>query len=156
VKLIQKSFDILAIFLTSHQEDKFLKQASEVNFTGYLVKPFMEANLIREVKLAYHRYSNTLNDSFIKLKYNYAYDLNTQVLTKDNKEVILSKNEKFFLHILVLNKNSIVLNETIDQLLWNDIPVDDVSRRHLLFRLRKKLPELEIETIKATGYKLII
>lgn len=156
IKLIQKSFDILTIFLTSHQEDKFLKQASEVNFTGYLVKPFIEESLIREVKLAYHRYSNNINDSLIKLNSNYIYDLNTQILTKDKNEIILSKNEKFFLHILILNKNRIVLNKVIDQLLWNDTIVDDVSRRQLLFRLRKKLPELDIETIKATGYKLTI
>ncbi len=156
VKIIQKSFHILTIFLTSHQEDKFLKQASEVNFIGYLVKPFTEEILIREVKLAYHRYLNNLGDPLIKLKSNYSYDLNAQVLIKDKKKIILSKNEKFFLHILILNKNCIVLNETIDHLLWNDNPVDDVSRRHLLFRLRKKLPELTIETIKATGYKLII
>lgn len=156
MKLIQESFDILTIFLTSHQEDKFLQQASEVNFTGYIIKPFIEENLIREVKLAYHRYSNNTNTDVLRLGEIYCYDLEKQILKKEKEEIVLSKNEKFFLHILILNRNTIVLNETIDQLLWNDTPIDDVSRRQLLFRLRKKLPELDIGTIKGTGYKLII
>ncbi len=152
--LIQKNFNIPAIFLTSHQEDKFLKQASEVNFSGYVVKPFVEEKLIREVKLAYYRYQNTLNNSLIQLNDGYCYDLNAKILTKEENEIILSKNEKFFLHILILNRNNLVFNESIDQLLWTDTPVDDVSRRHLLFRLRKKVPELDIETIKGEGYIL--
>jgi len=156
IKLIQESFDIPAMFLTSHQEDNFLQQASEVNFTGYILKPFIEESLIREVKLAYHRCSNNTRADLLQLGKMYYYDLEQQVLKKGNEEIILSKNEKFFLHILILNRNNIVLNENIDQLLWNDTPVDDVSRRHLLFRLRKKLPELEIETIKGLGYKLIV
>lgn len=86
----------------------------------------------------------------------YDYDIDHQILKKEKEEIILSKNEKFFLHILILNRNSVVHNETIDQLLWNDTPMDDVSRRHLLFRLRKKLPELQIETIKGVGYKLVV
>ncbi|XOB62169.1 helix-turn-helix domain-containing protein [Campylobacterota bacterium DY0563] len=70
--------------------------------------------------------------------------------------ITLSKNEKFFLHILIVNKNNTVSNEQIDTLVWNDNPIDDVNRRHLLFRLRKKLPELDIETIKGIGYRLNI
>jgi DNA-binding response OmpR family regulator len=154
VKLIQESFNISTIFLTSHQEDKFLQQASTVNFTGYIIKPFIEENLIREVKLAYHRCSPNTNSNLLKLGL-YYYDINHQVLKKDKEEIILSKNEKFFLHILIINRNTVVLNENIDQLLWNDTPVDDVSRRHLVFRIRKKLPELVIETIKGIGYKLV-
>ncbi|WP_321469544.1 DNA-binding response regulator [Halarcobacter sp.] len=155
VALIQKSFDIPAIFITSHQEDKFLEQASKVNFTGYIIKPFMEETLIREVKLAYLRFYSSQTKSLINLA-PYVYDLGKQTLSKNDKEITLSKNEKFFLHILIVNKNKTVSNEQIDTLVWNDNPIDDVNRRHLLFRLRKKLPELDIETIKGIGYRLNI
>ncbi len=155
VALIQKSFDIPAIFITSHQEDKFLEQASKVNFTGYIIKPFMEETLIREVKLAYLRFYSSQTKSLINLT-PYVYDLGKQTLSKNDKEITLSKNEKFFLQILIVNKNKTVSNEQIDTLVWNDNPIDDVNRRHLLFRLRKKLPELDIETIKGIGYRLNI
>jgi DNA-binding response OmpR family regulator len=154
-KLIQKSFDIGVIFITSHQEDKFLEEASQVNFLGYIVKPFMEERLIREVKLAKLRLTNPNETSMLDLK-PYIYDMKKQILKKDNEEIVLSKNEKCFLHMLITNKNAVVYNEQIDCFIWNDNPVDDVSRRHLLFRLRKKVPELDITTLKGIGYKLIV
>jgi len=156
VKLIQESFNIPAIFLTSHQEEKFLKEASKVNFTGYIVKPFIEETLMREVKLAYHRYAQSTEHKLLRLTDAYVYDFDAKSLKKDGKDIVLSKNEKFFLNILISNRNSPVSNETIDQLLWADIPVDDVNRRHLVFRLRKKLPELKIETVTGVGYKLVV
>lgn len=155
LKLIQESFDIPAIFLTSHQEDKFLVEATEVNFTGYIVKPFIEETLIREVKLAFHRF-NSNHTPQIKLTTQYTYDVEKQIIKDNDIEIKLSKNEKFFLHILIINRNRLVTNEQIDQLLWSDKPIDDVSRRQLLFRLRKKIPNLDIHTIKSEGYKLII
>jgi len=155
VSLIQKSFNIPVIFITSHQEDTFLEQASKVNFTGYIVKPFMEETLIREIKLAYLRFYSSQTKSLIDLS-PYVYYPGKQVLSKDDKEITLGKNEKCFLHILIMNRQKIVPIEQIDTLVWNDNPIDDVNRRHLLFRLRKKLPELNIETIKGVGYKLNI
>jgi len=156
VKLIQKSFDIPAVFLTAHQEDKFLAQAAEVNFSGYIVKPYLEETLLREVKLSHHRFLNNTKKDLFELDDNYSYDLKLQTLKKDGEDVQLSKNEKFILHMLIDNKNKMVSNEQIDALIWPDKPIDDVSRRQLLFRLRKKIPEFNIQTIKGEGYKLII
>jgi DNA-binding response OmpR family regulator len=157
VKLIQESYNISAIFLTAHQEEKFLKQASEVNFIGYIVKPYLEEHLLREVKLAYFRIKNNDNNKNIEeLGSNYIYNLKTKTIHFKGEEIILSKNEKCFLHILVLNKNKLVSVEQIDLLLWHDNIVDDTTRRQLLFRVRKKLDGLNIETIKGIGYKLVL
>lgn len=155
VELVQKSFDIPVIFLTSHQEDKFLKQAAKVNYKGFIVKPFIEEELIREVKLVFYHYDND-NSTLVLLPFNYVYNIQSQVIQKDSVDIILAKYEKFFLHTLILNRNQIVSNEQIDLLLWHDKPVEDTNRRQLLFRLRKKLPELNIETIKGQGYKLLV
>ncbi|RXJ54101.1 response regulator [Candidatus Marinarcus aquaticus] len=155
VKLIQNSFDIPVIFLTAHQEEKFLKQASQVNFLGYIVKPYFEETFLREVKLAYYTILNSHNNISLKLTQTLSYNIQEQSLKENEEEMILSRNEKQLLHLLVVNKNRIVLNEQIDSLLWHDNPVDDTTRRQLLFRLRKKLPQLNIQTIKGVGYKFI-
>lgn len=154
VKLIQESFNISAIFLTAHQEDNILKETSEVDFLGYIVKPFLEDTIIREVKLAYFKYCNETKKNTIKLTSHYTYNLETQVIQDCSTEVTLGKQEQIFLHILISNSNQIVQNKHIDALLWYDKAVDDATRRQLLFRLRKKLPELDIETIKGVGYTL--
>jgi len=41
-------------------------------------------------------------------------------------------------------------------ILWRDNVTYDENRRQLLFRLRKKVPELDIKTLKGEGYILKI
>ncbi|XOB62031.1 response regulator [Campylobacterota bacterium DY0563] len=154
VKLIQEGFSIPVIFLTAHQEEKFLKEASQVNYLGYLVKPFIEEDLIREVKLAYYHIKNKSEKNIIQLSDDYNYCIGTSVLKNKSEVIVLGKKEKCFFNILVLNKNNLVSNELVDLLLWNDKIIDDATRRQVLFRLRKKVPELDIETIKGEGYIL--
>ena len=155
--LIQKSFDIPAFFLTSHHEDRFLTQAARVNFTGYLVKPYLEEALIREVKLVYFRSRhNSAAGTSVELGGGYRYYTEEKSLHAPEGAVALTNSEKFFLHILIMNKNQVVSLEQLDALIWNDKAVDFGNRRQLLFRLRKKVPGLVIETIKGEGYKLVV
>lgn len=157
VKVIQNSSNIPAIFLTAHQEEKFLREASEVNFMGYIVKPYTEEILLRELKLAYFRLNNNQPEkASIKISDNTYYCIQNQIFKKENNEISLSRNEKKLLHFLIINRNKIVTIEEIDLMLWHDDPVDDTARRQLFFRLRKKIPELNVETMKGVGYKLIV
>ncbi len=48
----------------------------------------------------------------------------------------------------------IISNEHVDLALWHTNITNDENRRQLLFRLRKKVPELDIQTIKGQGYVL--
>ncbi|MGB5918294.1 helix-turn-helix domain-containing protein, partial [Arcobacter sp.] len=57
-------------------------------------------------------------------------------------------------YMLIQNKNSVISNEYVDLTLWHDNATYDENRRQLLFRLRKKVPELDIQTIKGVGYIL--
>ena len=153
-KLIQKSINVPVIFLTAYHDDSTLKEASDVDFTGYIVKPYLEEHLLREVKLAIFRYGLNKNICPIKLGNGYLYDTQFHTLSYHKKNIELSKKEEQFLHILILNKNTLISNNQIDLILWHDKAVNDDSRRQLLFRLRKKVPELNIETVKGKGYIL--
>jgi DNA-binding response OmpR family regulator len=153
-KLIQKNFNIPVIFLTSYHDDNTLAEASSVNFTGYIVKPYLDAHLLREVKLASLRFGLNNELEPIDLNNGYMYDIQNKVLLKDNQPINLTKKEEQFLHILVQNKNQIVTNENIDLVIWHEYSTYDDNRRQLLFRLRKKIPDLDIKTIKGEGYIL--
>lgn len=151
-KLIQKNFNVPVIFLTSYHDDATLAEVSGVNFTGYIVKPYLDEQLLREVKLASFRFglNNTLEP--IKLNEQYIYDIESKSLLKNNQKISLTKKEEQFLYILIQNKNVLVSNRYIDLALWHDSAVNDENRRQLLFRLRKKIPDLDIETLKSEGY----
>jgi DNA-binding response OmpR family regulator len=153
-KLIQKNFNVPVIFLTSYHDDDTLADAAGVNFTGYIVKPYLDAHLLREVKLASLRFG--LNNALepVELNNGYIYDIQNKVLLKDNQAISLTKKEEQLLHILIQNKNQIVTNEYVDLVIWHEYSTYDENRRQLLFRLRKKVPDLEIETIKGVGYTL--
>jgi len=153
-QLIQKNFNIPVIFLTSYHDDVTLAEVSSVNFTGYIVKPYLDEQLLREVKLASFRFglNNTLEP--IRLSEQYKYDIQSKSLLKNNQNIRLTKKEEQFLYILIQNKNAVVSNRYIDLVLWHDCMTNDENRRQLLFRLRRKIPELEIETIKGEGYKI--
>lgn len=153
-KLIQKNFNVPVIFLTSYHDDDTLADAAGVNFTGYIVKPYLDAHLLREVKLASLRFG--LNNALepVELNNGYIYDIQNKVLLKDNQAISLTKKEEQLLHILIQNKNQIVTNEYVDLVIWHEYSTYDENRRQLLFRLRKKVPDLEIETIKGVGYIL--
>ncbi|PLY11120.1 MAG: hypothetical protein C0626_00695 [Arcobacter sp.] len=155
-KLIQKNFNVPVIFLTSYHDDTTLSDAASVNFTGYIVKPYLDAHLLREVKLASLRFGLNNKIESIKLDNEYVYDVQNKVLLKNNKEITLTKKEEQFLYILIQNKNSVISNEYIDLTLWHENTTYDENRRQLLFRLRKKVPELDIQTIKGVGYTLKI
>ncbi|RXJ78463.1 hypothetical protein CRV03_00080 [Arcobacter sp. F155] len=152
-QLIQKNFNVPVIFLTSYHDDSTLEEASIVDFTGYIVKPYLDSHLLREVKLASFRFGLSDKIEPISLN-NYIYDSKNKALFKDSKQVKLTKKEEQFLHILIQNKNTLVSNEYIDLVLWHDSMTYDENRRQLLFRLRKKIPDLEIQTIKGEGYIL--
>ncbi|MFA6684721.1 MAG: response regulator [Arcobacteraceae bacterium] len=153
-KLIQKNFNVPVIFLTSYHDDTTLYDASSVNFTGYILKPYLDAHLLREVKLASFRFGLNNKLEPIELTNGYIYDIQNKVLLKDNKTISLTKKEEQFLYILIQSKNKIVTNEYIDLVIWHEYNTYDENRRQLLFRLRKKIPDLEIQTIKGEGYIL--
>ncbi len=153
-QLIQKNFNVPVIFLTSYHDDATLAEASNVNFTGYIVKPYLDSHLLREVKLATFRFGLNDNIKPIELNDGYIYDVQNKSLLKDDEKITLTKKEEQFLHILIQNKNVIISNEHVDLALWHTNITNDENRRQLLFRLRKKVPELDIQTIKGQGYVL--
>jgi len=155
-KLIKKNFNIPIIFLTSYHDDETLAEASSVDFTGYIVKPYLDEQLLREVKLASFRFGLNDTTKCVELNSGYTYDIQNKFLFKDDKEINLTNKEEQFLYLLIQNKNTIVSNEYIDLILWRDNVTYDENRRQLLFRLRKKVPELDIKTLKGEGYILKI
>jgi len=153
-QIIQKNFNVPVIFLTSYHDDKTLADASSVDFTGYIVKPYLDAHLLREVKLASFRFGLNQHIVPIDLSNGYLYDTQKKELTKDDKQIKLTKKEQQFLYLLVQNRNTIISNEAVDLVLWHDNIIYGENRRQLLFKLRKKIPDLDIETIKGEGYIL--
>ncbi len=154
VALIHQTNKIPTIFLTAYHDDATLQAVSKVNFTGYIVKPYLEQQLLREVKLVALRYGLNKVNTIIQLGNNYHFNTDEQSLYCDDKLIELTKQELSLMQILIQNIGENVSLEVIELMLWYDKAVNENSRRQLLFRLKSKVQGLTIETIRGIGYKL--
>lgn len=154
VELIHKIKKIPTIFLTAHHDDATLQEVSKVNLAGYIVKPYLVEQLLREVKLLSLRYGLNRADSNIELENNYHFNSDEQKFYCNDKLIELTKQELALMQILIQNIGQIIRIETIELALWYDKAVNQNTRRQLLFRLKSKVHGLTIETINGVGYKL--
>lgn len=150
-KSIQKLYKIPVIFLTAYKDEETLLRASNVDFTGYILKPFREDELETLLKLTVAKYALDKSEHKISLNEYYYYDKDEKNLYYKEKEVELSKKEKQLISLLVNAKGSLVTYETIDSAIWLNEPNSDTNRRQLLYRVKNKLPSLEIQSITGIG-----
>jgi DNA-binding response OmpR family regulator len=70
------------------------------------------------------------------------------------QHIILTKKEFKLLEILAIHRNCTATTAAIEQHVWPNVVVGDASLRSLVRRLRKKIPELALQTIPGMGYML--
>ena len=123
----------------------------------YIAKPFLPMELvIRTRKLLTRIYENNkISKTINKLINNtYTIDFDKRMIFEDNKRIDITSKEFNFLSIMINNKNIALSREDIISKIYGedyfgtDRTIDDLVRR-----IRKKLPELRIETIYGYGYR---
>eukprot|EP01022_Parablepharisma_sp_SALTPOND_P023998 TRINITY_DN52656_c0_g1_i1.p1 TRINITY_DN52656_c0_g1~~TRINITY_DN52656_c0_g1_i1.p1 ORF type:complete len:678 (-),score=40.73 TRINITY_DN52656_c0_g1_i1:3036-5021(-) len=145
------------IFTTAYSDTETILDASKTNIVGYLCKPFnlpsVKGVLSIAVKTIEERKPKSDGEK-VSLS-GYTYDTKENTIYKDGEIVKLSAKEKECLSMLYSHKNNFVSSEHLCAYVWcNDGYDPKNSLRELLHRLRKKLPDLEIENIPNLGYSL--
>jgi transcriptional regulator with GAF, ATPase, and Fis domain len=107
-----------------------------------------------EKKLRYYQRQLSNIEDVISLGYGYTFSQSPPALTKNGSPILLTPKEMTLLELLVKNCNQIVHTSTLEEIIWKDIVVSESSLRSLLRRLRKKLPEIEIKTVRGFGFML--
>ena len=97
------------------------------------------------------KYHNKLN---VKLDHHLSYSYITKVVaTSDGREIQLTKNEMFFLELLLTKRSQLFSKKMIEDEIFGKT-IDENTMRNLVYRLRKKLNTDAIVTIKDLGYIL--
>lgn len=155
IKEIRKNNEMMPVIFTSARDkdlDKII--GLELGSDDYITKPYSPKELVLRVNNIIKRvYSNELN----KIKYNdYAVNLEKRMVLLNNKEIILTTLEFDLLNMFLQNKGKSFSRDEILSKVWGenyygtDRVVDDLIRR-----LRKKMPDLNINTIYGYGYRLV-
>lgn len=124
----------------------------------YLSKPFSNRELVLRVKNILSRTYSTENKAEAKeeLVNGYLVNFDKRNVTENGQNINLTSKEYDLLLFLLKNKTKAYSRNQILDSVWgddyfgSDRVVDDLMRR-----LRKKMPNLSIETIYGYGYRLL-
>ena len=154
IKKIREENEQMPVIFTSARDKELDKIIGlELGSDDYLTKPYSPKELVLRVNNIIKRvYVKDLT----KIKYeDYIIDTEKRTVTQNNKEINLTTLEFDLLNMFITNKNKSFSRDDILNIIWGenyfgtDRVVDDLIRR-----LRKKMPNLNINTMYGYGYRL--
>jgi len=147
--------NISFVYLTSYRDSETIQKAQTVKPLGYLIKPVIESDL-EAVLMVVGGYKKSMprTGATLVVFEEYRYNLKTKTLCEGNEVIALSKNELLCIHALVRNKNAYISSEQLILAIWGNEANRLTSLRELVYRLRKKLPNLPLSSNSNTGYIL--
>ena len=154
LKKIRESNEEMPVIFTSARDQDLDKIIGlELGSDDYITKPYSPKELVLRVNNIIKRvYSKDLQ-KFVYGKY--TIDLDKRMVFLQDKELNLTTLEFDLLYMFVTNKNKSFSRDDILNIIWGsdyfgtDRVVDDLVRR-----LRKKMPDININTIYGYGYRL--
>ena len=143
---------IPVIFMSARDKEFDRIIGLEKGSDDYITKPFSPKEMVLRVNNIIKRVYK--EDKQIEIN-GYLIDESQRIVTKDGEKIELTTKEFDLMMLFVRNKGTAFLREQILEKVWDenyygsDRVVDDTLRR-----LRKKLPDLNIQTIYGFGYRL--
>ncbi len=151
VKVLQKLYTLSVIFICSSSAEEIVSRVAEVNFTGYLIKPWREVELRALISIAIKQSKQQRSLSYLKVLGQYRFDVDKNILYKQNQPVTLTKKEQLFLSLFFHNLGTIIPYSVIDEVIWKNNSVNDNTRRTFIYRIKKRFPDIDFKTINNTG-----
>lgn len=157
LKEIRKESNIPVIMVTSRASETDEILSISYGADDYITKPYSPTILLLRIQNIFKR----LDNSTEVLKYK---DLEVSpsrgILSGNNKELELTKNEMLIFQHLLNNQNRIVSRDELMTILWNNEEyINDNALTVNISRLRSKLEDFgypnAIETRKGQGYILL-
>lgn len=149
-----KNNDIPVIFMSARNSDIDRITGLELGSDDYISKPFLPRELvIRAKKILERVYGNDKPKEEIKIS-TYVIDLKKRIV-KENEQLIELTSKEFEL-LLVFSEHlgqALSRQQIIDRVWGEDYFCSDRVVDNLIKRLRKKLKNLQIETIYGFGYR---
>lgn len=153
-KIREESTMVPVIFTSARDKDLDKIIGLELGSDDYIAKPYSPKELVLRVNNIIRR---VYSKEKIKLTYkDYSIDLEKRMVLLNNTSINLTTLEFDLLYMFVTNINKSFSRDDILNNIWGenyfgtDRVVDDLVRR-----LRKKMPELDINTIYGYGYRLL-
>jgi two-component system alkaline phosphatase synthesis response regulator PhoP len=151
----------IIIFLTARSEDYSQIAGYDVGADDYIHKPIKPKILISKIKSLLRRSGSPLTSSVpeketLVIHDQFVIDKERYLVIKDGKEIILPKKEFELLILFTTKIDKVFTREEIFSKVWgNDVIVGDRTIDVHIRKIREKIGNDYIQTIKGIGYKFI-
>lgn len=151
--------NVIIAFLTARGEDYSQIAGFEAGGDDYISKPIKPKVLVSRIKALLKR--SVTNEALIETEVNknqrvIEIDRDRFVILKNGKEIVLPKKEFELLALLYSRPQKVFTRDEIFSAIWgDDIIVGDRTIDVHIRKLREKIGEEHINTVKGVGYKFI-
>lgn len=162
IRKISNLNNTIIAFLTARGEDYSQIAGFDAGADDYITKPIKPKVLISRVQalLKRQRYTQTTSkesESFIIIKGDIKIDKEKYVVYKNNDKLKLPRKEFELLLLLTSKPEKVFTRDEIYSTVWgDDIIVGDRTIDVHIRKLREKIGDNHIHTIKGVGYKFIV
>ncbi len=151
--------DTIVAFFTARGEDYSQVAGFDAGADDYITKPIKPKVLKSKVKALLKRHHNSENESspLTKLEIgNITIDRERYLVINDGTELVLPKKEFELLMLLASKTEKVFTREEIYRTVWgNKIVVGDRTIDVHIRKLREKIGDDYIKTIKGVGYRFV-
>ncbi len=154
IKELQKT---LIVFLSARSEEFSQLAGFDAGANDYIVKIIKPKVLISKVNALLQLTTQVAEQSKLIELGDLVIDKDNFKVTKNGENLLLPKKEFDLLYLLASNTQKVFKREEILDKVWgNDVIVGERTIDVHIRRLREKLGDNSIQTLKGIGYKLVV
>lgn len=154
IKELQKT---LIVFLSARSEEFSQLAGFDAGANDYIVKIIKPKVLISKVNALLQLTTQVVENSKVLTLGDLTIDKDNFKVTKNGENFLLPKKEFDLLYLLASNTEKVFKREEILDKVWgNDVIVGERTIDVHIRRLREKLGDNTIQTLKGIGYKLVV
>lgn len=140
-------------FLTARNEDYSQIAGFDVGADDYISKPIKPRVLVSRIKALLRRVNGSVNEDVVKIG-NLEINREKYTVTYNNQELAFPRKEFELLSLLISKPGKVFTRDEIMSRIWgDDIIVGDRTIDVHIRKIREKLDDESIKTIKGVGYK---
>jgi two-component system alkaline phosphatase synthesis response regulator PhoP len=142
------------LFLTARSDEETEVHGLEVGADDFLPKPISTAKLVARIKTALRRAGDAPDTGSELVVHDLVINRERYLVLRGTKEFQLPRKEFEVLHFLASRKGKVIDRQTLLNEVWgpNVFVIDRTVDVHIR-KIREKLGEQYIETVKGVGYR---
>ncbi|MGA1939805.1 response regulator transcription factor [Arcobacter sp. YIC-310] len=141
--------DSPAVIISSNHDFERIQKSYDLGCDDYIKKPFYIFELVEKIKKLCK-----IEKKYLQFNESFKYDFKNRIMYENENELELTKKEILFLELFSKNLHHIASYDEIYEYVWEGEDTNLTNVRAMIKRLRRKLFNDAILSVKGLGYSL--